>query len=503
MRRKRLPNTKHELTDFALLRRTPKVLLLYPPIQTDPASLPKPNGSLAYPCLAAALLAHGVETRIFDACVGNEKDDLAEVFYKSSPLPNGLTRTGVSDARIIEEAAGFDIIGLTSIFSAQESITLSTARLLKKAYPEKLILAGGVNARCRLEKFLDAGVDIVCLSEAEATICAIADALAGRSQGWSNIHGIAFRSGEKTIVRPTRPEDITHNLDTLPIPAWELLPNKAYWKIARPHGRLPEGSRPRYAAMMTSLGCVFACSFCHIAGENADDVCGEIRRYRIKSDARVLQELAALKALGVEQVYLEDDTFFGRKQRALRLVRKIREHDVDILDVNGVNISHLLIKGRPDIELLDALQEARFKELTLPFESGSQRILKEYASNKWRIAGSDIDSLIRECLRRGILVTGNYMLGFPDETREEMEATIAMAKRHKAAGLEVANFHIVLPLPGTPLFDRALREGYLPADFDMDRMSWRKANLIGTAVPPAELEELRNRAWRECNEAKN
>jgi radical SAM superfamily enzyme YgiQ (UPF0313 family) len=490
-----------DFLDTPPLRRSPKVLLLYPPMQADPGALPKPNGSLAYPCLAAALLAHGVETRIFDACVGNDKDRLEEVFYRATPLPNGLARTGVSDARILEEAAWADIVGLTSIFSAQESITLATARLLKTAFPDKLLVAGGVNARCRREKFLDAGVDIVCLSEAEATLCAIADALAGRGS-WADLHGVAYRQNGQTALRPTRPEDVVQDLDRLPIPAWHLLPNQAYWTIARPHGRLPAGRNVRYGSMMTSLGCVFNCSFCHIAGETADDLCGDIRRYRIKSDARVLQELDTLKRLGVEQVYLEDDTFFGRKARALRLVRQIRAEGVDILDVNGVNVAHLLAKGEPDLELLDALQEARFKELTLPFESGSQRILKAYASNKWRIEGSNIAGLIRECLRRGIAVTGNYMMGFPDETREEIQVTIAMAKQHMAAGLEVANFHIVLPLPGTPLYDLAVREGYLPADFDMDRMSWRKANLVRTAVPPAELEALRNRAWEECNRSK-
>ena len=486
--------------DAPPLNRTPTVLLLYPPMQTDPGVLPKPNGSLAYPCLAAALLKHGVETRIFDACVGSEKDNLNEIFYRSTTLANGLVRTGVSDARIIEEARDADIIGITSIFSAQESITLSTIRLLKTTYPHKLILAGGVNARCRKNKFLDAGTDIVCLSEAEATICAITDARAGRKKNWSDIFGIAFRKNNKTIVNPTRPQDIVHNLDTLPVPAWHLLPNQRYWTIARPHGRLPKGKQARYASMMTSLGCVFNCAFCHIAGETANDLSGEIRRYRIKSDDRVLQELETLKNLGVEQIYLEDDTFFGKKQRARRLLRKIQQQNLDILDVNGVNVAHLLDKGEPDLELLDELKNANFKELTLPFESGSQRVLKTYASNKWRIKGSNINALIKECISRKIAVTGNYMMGFPDETREEINATIQMAKQHMDAGLEVANFHIVLPLPGTPLFDFAVREGYLPQDFDMDRMSWRKANLIKTAVPPNELEALRNQAWQDCNQ---
>ena len=50
-----------------------KVTLLYPPEQTWPEMMCKPNGSLAYPMLAGALIENGTEVKIFDACVGNEK----------------------------------------------------------------------------------------------------------------------------------------------------------------------------------------------------------------------------------------------------------------------------------------------------------------------------------------------------------------------------------------------------------------------------------------------
>ena len=56
-----------------------RVLLLYPPEQTWPEMMCKPNGSLAYPMLAGALLEAGIEVEIYDACVGDEKDDLNEL----------------------------------------------------------------------------------------------------------------------------------------------------------------------------------------------------------------------------------------------------------------------------------------------------------------------------------------------------------------------------------------------------------------------------------------
>ena len=53
-----------------------KVLLLYPPEQSWPGTMVKPNGSLAYPYLGGALRDIGVETYVCDACIGDDNDDL-------------------------------------------------------------------------------------------------------------------------------------------------------------------------------------------------------------------------------------------------------------------------------------------------------------------------------------------------------------------------------------------------------------------------------------------
>ena len=137
----------------------PKVLLLYPPEQRWPGMMVKPNGSLAYPALGGALRDINCYVEVYDACVGNDDDDINE-FYKSMELPSGLVRTGMSDERILDVVKDFDIIGLTSIFSSQETMVLYCCELIKKHYPDKLLLSGGVNARWRIDKFLEAGFEI-------------------------------------------------------------------------------------------------------------------------------------------------------------------------------------------------------------------------------------------------------------------------------------------------------------------------------------------------------
>ena len=116
-----------------------RILFLYPPEQSWPKTMVKPNGSLAYPYLGGALRDINVESYVYDACVGNDDDNLDDFFNKSSELPTGMIRTGVSDERILEIASNYDAIGITSIFSQQETQVLNCAKIIKKKFPNKLL----------------------------------------------------------------------------------------------------------------------------------------------------------------------------------------------------------------------------------------------------------------------------------------------------------------------------------------------------------------------------
>ena len=130
-----------------------KVLLLYPPEQTWPGQMCKPNGSLAYPYLAGSLRQIDVECDIYDACVGNDEEGLDHFFSGQKSLPNGMIRTGVSDERILNVVKNYDVIGITSIFSQQETQVLYCSKMIKKNFPDKILISGGVNAKSRSKKF--------------------------------------------------------------------------------------------------------------------------------------------------------------------------------------------------------------------------------------------------------------------------------------------------------------------------------------------------------------
>ena len=126
-------------------------------------------------------------------------------------------------------------------------------------------------------------------------------------------------------------------------------------------------------------------------------------------------------------------------------------------------------------------------------------MIKKWCSNKWRVEDFDVENLVKEIKRVGMRVAANYMVGFPDETEKEIQQTTDFAKENMTYGLDASNFFLVMPLPGTPMFDEVIRNGQLPKDYNIDRMQWTKANMINTSIPPNRLEQLRQKAWEDCN----
>ena len=478
--------------------RDPKFLLLYSPLQFAVGEVAKPDGSLSLTYVAGALRRAGYEVEILDCTVGGKDDLLETTFFRNEPLPNGLLRVGMAPEAILAKAAQFDVIGISSIFTPQTSMVLEVIRLIKTHMPDKLVMAGGTNARSLRARFFDSGADVIALSEADVTVLHIADALRGKI-AMTAVPGIAFRD-ESGKEKANPVGKVVTNLDELAMPAWDLLPLNKYWDISRPHGgHFATGARVQYASLQTSRGCPFRCEYCHISEERGSPLTGDIAKLRFKSIDRVLAELQTLKDLGVEYVYFEDDSLFAKKKRAYDMFNLVKEMGLQLLDVNGINICHLYKNNghnlEVDMEFLEMLRAAGFQFLTLPFESASQRILDKYATSKWNVDRTNTKQLIKAFTASGIAVSGNYMIGYPDETKNEIDETILLAKQHVQDGLDYALFFAVVPFPGTALFTTVIRNGQLDPNFNTDEMRWTKSIMKNLAMDSESLEHVRQMAW--------
>jgi radical SAM superfamily enzyme YgiQ (UPF0313 family) len=472
-----------EFVDAMQFRRIddPRFLLAFPPMQFTIGEMIRPDGTLALPYLAASLERAGVRADILDMSVGGPGDTLEETFYREERLSDRFVRVGMTSERILQEVEGYDVVGITSIFTQQTSRCFEISRLIKAHFPEKILIAGGVNARSLRHHFFDHGFDVVFLSEGEIPIVQFARHLQSGQPELAGIPGIAYRENGQIVVQPAGPP--IHHLDDCPMPAWHKLPNEKYWEISRlfggKEGWLSPESHPRYAPLITSRGCPFRCVYCHISKERGGEA-GEIGDLRLHSVDRVAEELAHLHGMGVDTIFINDDSFLAKKARVFQILEKLQRYHFTLADVNGVNIAHLYTRRGGELvvdqDLLTALYEAGFRRISIPFESGTQRIIDKYSTGKWNVRHNDVIDLVQRMSRIGIVASGNFMIGYPDETQDELTQTFLLARRAMDAGLAACSFFMVQPFPGTLLYEESIANGQLAPDWHWDDLGWSKGS---------------------------
>ncbi len=503
-----------------------KVLLIYPPNQLMDIETPRPDGSLGPLYLASALESKGIQTDILDASVGAKQHYLKNTFYRSIRQDNGLIRIGMNFDEIAEYVSkgNYGIAGISSNFTPQTRMTFETAKAIKNADPKIKIYAGGVNARALKERFLKTGLfDGICITEGDLVFQKMAEAgLTGKSL--EGIAGTAYIADNKIKINHADSSCFPKSLDDIPMPAWEKLPFEKYEKIASPHGvDVTEHGKNRYAPIMTSRGCPFKCTYCHISKEK--DEAGEtgvIGNLRLHSIERVIHEIDRLKSLGVEKLFFEDDSLLAKKTRVKEIFKVLKDKNLSLADVNGVNLVHLYRqspKNQQDIlyigklspndrfndklevdeEYLHILKEGGFEQIVFPVESASPRILKKYASNKILPEKMNLFELMKKMTNAGIKAPVNMMIGFPDETEEEMQMSIDFSKRLMDAGAPYVTFFIPIPFPGSELYDIAIKGGHLDPDFNPDLMNWKRPVMKNTTVSPERLVEIRDKAHETVN----
>src|SRR5262249_35488925 len=291
----------------------------------------------------------------------------------------------------------------------------------------------------------------------------------------------------------------------LPLPSWDKLLLDKYEQIAAPHGVDLTGQHHRYQNLMTSRGCPFQCSYCHVSKErfSRSEEIGNVGELRLKSEARVLQEIEVLQSLGVKKIFVEDDSLLAKKARIVNIFSAIQDKGLLIADVNGVNLVHLFRRTasglEPDRNYLDLLYNAGLRQIVFPVESGSQRVLDKYATGKLTLETMNVVKLVRVAKSVGIICPVNMMIGFPDETEDEMMMSIELSKTLIDAGADYVTFFIPIPFPGSQLYDMAIANGHLSPNFDTDIMNYKNGVMENTTVPKERIVALRDWAWHTVN----
>jgi radical SAM superfamily enzyme YgiQ (UPF0313 family) len=333
-----------------------------------------------------------------------------------------------------------DYLGLSATTISVTNAARIASRVKELAQGIVTIL-GGAHVSAIPERTLDAfpSIDYGVVGEGEVSLF---DLLARLESGEpiDSVPGLAYRREGRVHANPRAP--YIDDLDSLPPPAWDLLPDF-------PHRFRPTlFSYPRtpVATLITSRGCPFSCTFCDRSTSG--------RKGRMHSVEAVVRLCQTLVDRGVRHINFLDDLFTVRKERVVDLCHAFLDH--------GFTFSWSC-NSHPN--LLDAatmrlMRRAGCWQIAYGIESGSQRVL-DVVKREVRIPR------MRETLRMtraaGIRTKGFLMLGHPTEGIDSLTETAAFLREVELDICQVTKF---TPYPGTPAYPTVHQYGTFVEDWE-------------------------------------
>lgn len=447
---------------------------LLPPSKSGFGGVSPPLG-LAY--VAAVLEENNYQVSVLDA--------LALGWNRTTPFGESRIVLGLPYDEITNYVAksGAEITGISAPFTMQASSVLETAAAIKKTNPHLTVVVGGADATIRpLEYVNHPAIDIVVVGEGELTTVELMKTL-DSGGALEEVQGIVYKRNGIPQMNAPRPH--IEDLDSLPLPAWHLLPLTKYYEAANSarSTRLTSTFGKRFLPLITSRGCPFNCVFCSVHLHMG-------RRFRARNPESVVSEMKVLKEqFGVQLINFEDDNMTLNRARMNKLCDLIIEQGLGMewYVPNGVRADTL------NEDLLWKMKSAGCQRLYIAPESGNQKVVNEII--KKRLDLKKVEQAVESCKKVGIRVDAFFVIGCIGETKENIEESIAFAKKLRKLGVSTVNFSIATPLYGTELYEKAKAMGYLRGEKPENMHSF-EPHMETPEFTLAEISELYRKAGR-------
>jgi len=401
-----------------------------------------PSLGLAY--IAAYIEKDGAEVKILDLVVENfSYDNFTKYLKEFNPDFVGITASTVT------------IIG-----------ALSIAKISKEACPNAKIVLGGAHPTAMPEELLkESFVDFVVRGEGEVTFAELIKSYDNPEK----ILGISYKDKNGKIVN-NDPRPFIEDLDSLPFPAWHLLPMGKYKPSLGNYKRLPAMS------MICGRGCPGVCTYCFSKPFG--------KKIRFRSAKNIIEEMKLLiKNYGIKEISFYDENITTNRQLVQEMCKIIIDEKIDITWACQSRVDTI------DEETLKLMKKAGCHQIGFGIESADTEILKNI--KKSIPLEKSIDA-VKMTQKAGINARANFMFGSPGETEETMEKTIQFAMKINP---DFVVFNITTPLPGTEMFDWAKENGYLTTtdwhDYDFSRHIMKLPTIDSKKV-----EEFYNKSYR-------
>ena len=443
------------------------------------------NNAAIEPPIWAAMLANSVRTK-------GHRPEILDAEVEGLDYLSAAKRITEYKAKVV----CFVVYGQQPSASSQnmEGAT-ATARELKNLAPDTFVVfVGGHVAALPMETMdKETCINAVCQNEGVYTLHALLSLSKIDDTELKRVPGLVFRDREGNVIMNessaiVAKEDLEQDLPGM---AWDLLPPLSRYRTAGWHSWSNNTEKQPFAALYTSLGCPYKCSFCMIniinrTKQGPNVTSQDSNTFRFWSPEFIIKQFDEIARQGVRNVKIADELFVLNPRHFEAICDLIiqRGYDFNIWAYSRVDTC------KP--KYLAKLEKAGVKWLGLGIENPNNELRKEI--HKEGFQDVKVLDLINNIRDAGINVGGNYIFGLPYDTKESMEATLQFAIDNPT---EMANFYSAMAYPGSPLYNQARLFGQeLPTTYSgFSQHSYDTLNLGNSHVSSSEILAFRDKAW--------
>lgn len=374
------------------------------------------------------------------------------------------------------------------------------AKRVKENSPESFIIFVGGHVAALPEETLNQEpfIDAVCTNEgvyALLTLCRIKDYK--DKNALLKVDGICFRNDKGHPIFSGQPKVVDQSdLDNvLPGIAWDLLPSLRKYRTAGWHSWSNNCEKEPFAALYTSLGCPFKCSFCMIniinrTNNNPSITSADSSKFRHWSPDFIISQFDYFAKIGVKNVKIADELFVLNPNHFLKICELLilRKYEFNIWAYSRIDTC------QP--KYLETLKKAGVNWLGLGIENPNTILRKEIHKDGFKEI--KIKDIVKSIQNSGISVGGNYIFGLPQDTHESMNETLSFAMENPT---EMVNFYSAMAYPGSPLYQTARQNGVpLPQTYSgFSQHAYDTLNMSNGILSAKEILQFRDQAWTAYN----
>mgnify|MGYP001296356739 FL=1 len=356
-----------------------------------------------------------------------------------------------------------DLVGINCLFSGIFSDLLKFAETIKSHSPKLKIATGGIHPTSFYKEILSNcnDIDYVSIGEGEKTLVSLANSIENNNQEnlddvLDKIKSFAFRD-KSGKVKFNLERDFIDDLDSLPMPAWDLIDIDQYAMNLSNYYNPKKLPLKYKAAIFSSRACPLACNFCDMFL-----VMG--KKHRKRSVKTIVNEMEYLnKELGINYFSFMDDQLTLNRGHVFQLCDEITNRGLNIqFDTpNGIWINSI----RED--LIAKMVETGLVKINLPIEHGDDYMRNTVIGKN--LAREKIYEVAELCKKYNLMTSGYFLMGFPEDTNETLQNNYDMMMELQ---LDNMNMFTIIPFPETALFKQAVKDNLLIGKWNLDEL-WK------------------------------